>query len=636
MRIIVPVPPGLRVSPAVYTRPWRSPWPPPPGPVTWPSFVQAVTRRAVAAPRLPVRPSLAQHLTDLAWHAPGLQPGLAAAVVVLAAAIAVRAVAYGQYRRCRPEVLPAAPSREERYSYFRGQWRRTLAVGFALLSAGALYGLWSVFTKNPAWYPFLITLAVMIPWTGYMIVVTLRRPAVSAATHAGRPAGHAAAALVNVFIPVCGEDPAVIANTFAHVARLHWTGQLTVHVLDDSRGDSSAIRDLAARYGFIYQRRPDRPVGRKSGNLNYALTQSLGEFIAVFDADFAPAPEFLQQTIGYFADPAVGIVQTSQFFSVTRRGTANWIARLSGVVQGMFFCWSQPGQQARDAAFCVGTNVLYRRSALDGIGGIPVCPSGGEDVVTSVGLLARGWRTVYVPLNLARGLCPATFPAAVTQQYRWCLTTLGLIFPVRAMEGAHRGFWACRMTAAQRIAYLSGLLYYAQSLLTLIISVAPALIMLWVYPYQVGPGNYLPIAPAMLSMLALPLMLPGWRPEMLRICVVYAAAHLLAITDAVTGRTQGWTPTGARTAGKNRTPARAAVIVRTWVAVTQGLMFWALARDLPVYGMPAYWIPLALAVAQAVVLLPLLLPGYGTTGVRIRIRRRRTDDTKPAPARAAV
>ena len=53
----------------------------------------------------------------------------------------------------------------------------------------------------------------------------------------------------------------------------------------------------------------------------------------------------------------------------------------------------------------------------------------------------------------------------------------------------------------------------------------PALIMLWVYPYQVGPGNYLPIAPAMLSMATLPLMVPGWRPEMLRLSVVYAVAH---------------------------------------------------------------------------------------------------------------
>jgi hypothetical protein len=130
----------------------------------------------------------------------------------------------------------------------------------------------------------------------------------------------------------------------------------------------------------------------------------------------------------------------------------------------------------------------------------------------------------------------------------------------------------------------------------------------------------------MLSMLALPLMIPGWRPEMLRLSMVYGVAHLLAFADAATGRIQGWVPTGSTSKPrKNRTPARAAVILRSWVVATQGLMAWALVRDVPVYGLPAYWIPIALAIMQAVVLLPLLLPGYGTTGIKLRRKR----DTHP-------
>ena len=125
-------------------------------------------------------------------------------------------------------------------------------------------------------------------------------------------------------------------------------------------------------------------------------------------------------------------------------------------------------------------------------------------MVTSVELLARGWRTVYMPLNLAKGLCPDTFTGVINQQYRWCLTTLGLIFPVKGMDGAHRGFWKCRMSITQRISYLSGILYYSNPLLALVISATPALVMLWCYPYEIGPGNYLPIAPAMLSMLPCP------------------------------------------------------------------------------------------------------------------------------------
>lgn len=553
-----------------------------------------------------------------------MQRALLVLAVVLAACLAAQIGFYIRQRASRETHVPPVPESHEHYSYFRHQWRRTLTLSYVLLSAGGLYGLWEVYTKSWVWYPFLLSLAVMIPWTLYMIAVTLRRPTINSETHSSlttllAPISHLGS--VDVFIPVCGESHDVVQNTFDSVRRLSWPGKLRIYVLDDSPDES--LRDLSRQYHFTYLRRPDRPRGKKSGNLNYAFRQSTSEFIAVFDADFAPTPAFLEETIPYFSEEDVGIVQTSQFFSIRRSNTVNWIARLGGVTQGMFFCWSQPGQQSKDAAFCVGTNVLYRRAAVNAVGGIPICEHGGEDIVTSVHMLTLCWRTVYVPLNLARGLCPDTFTGAINQQYRWALTTFALIFPVKGMEGTDKIFWRCKMTRTQRMSYLSGLLYYGQSILTLVISVMPALIMLWVYPFQVGPGNYLPIAPAMLSMMTLPLMVPGWRPEMLRLSVVYAVAHLLAMIDAATGKVQGWIPTGSvKAPKKNRTPRRAAIITRSWVIVTQGLMAWALYLDVPIYGMPAYWIPLALAVAQAVVLLPLLLPGYGTTGLSWPEKRR--------------
>ena len=583
-------------------------------------------------PPLPQGPrqSFIQSAIDTVWHYPGFQAatGITAAVITLV--IVVQMILYARSRRARVGgLVPDAPEDDEHYSYFRGQWRRSLTLAYVVLSAGGLYGLWEVYTKSWVWYPFLATLVIMIPWMIYMAVVTLRKPVINTVTHKTAVSDLVHPALssggylpsVDVFICVCGENREVVANTFLNVRYLRWDGQLTVYVLDDSPDEG--FRDLARGSGFLYLRRSNRPEGKKSGNLNYAFSQSKGEFVVVFDADFAPAPEFLEQTVPYFAEQDVGIVQTSQYFSIRRRDTVNWMARLSGVVQGMFFCWSQPGQQSKDSAFCVGTNVLYRRAAVEAVGGIPICESGGEDIVTSVHMLTLFWRTLYVPLNLARGLCPDTFAGTINQQYRWALTTFALIFPVRGMGSHHQVFWHCKMTRAQRISYLSGLLYYGQSLLTLVIGVMPALVMIWVYPYEVGPGNYIPIAPAMLSMTTLPLMVPGWRPEMLRLAVVYAAAHLLAALDAATGRVQGWVPTGStRKPKKNRTPRRAAWLIRSWVLVTQGLMVWALALDVPIYGMPAYYIPLMLAVMQGVILLPLLLPNYGTTGFRRRIRGR--------------
>lgn len=577
----------------------------------------------------PARPSLVQRLTDLIWHSTWFRYGGAAAVIILAVVFAARAVSYWRYRRGISGVLVARPpARLEYQRYFRMQGRRLLTVLFTALAAGSVYGMWSVFIKSWVWMPWLSVLVIMIPWSVYTIAITLRRPGITAADHTARTSGAVArGAVVDVFIPYAGEDVAILENTFRYVRELEWDGPVHAWLLDDSRGGGDHLRQLASEYGVFYLRRPNRGEFKKAGNLNFAADQTYGEFIAVFDADFVPVPGFLEQTVPYFEVPSTGIVQTAQYFSIHRRDTANWMARLAGIVQGMFFCWSQPGHESLGSAMCVGTNVLYRRTALEAAGGF-VNISGGEDVVTGVQFLAAGYRTVYVPLNLARGLCPDTFASTINQQYRWCLTTLAMVFPVRGIERVCGGFWRTRMPAAQRLVFLSGLLYYGQSLLALVVTVLPSLIMLWSYPYEVGPGNYLPILPAMFGLALLPLMVPGWRLEMLRLSLVYAVAHLLAVADAVTGRVAPWVPSSTSGSG-SKTPRRAAVLVRAWVIVTQGLAWWAIARDVPIYGLPAYWPAMLLTAVQTIIFAPLLLPGYGTVPV-LRIWRKH-DRRTPQP-----
>jgi cellulose synthase (UDP-forming) len=576
--------------------------------------------------------SLAQHLTDVIWHSQLFRYGGSITVAVLAILFASRTVSYWRYRRRAPTVLVARPpGGDEQVRYFRMQGRRLLTVLFTALAAGSVYGMWQVFSKSWVWMPWLSVLAVLIPWSLYTIVITLRRPPITLAGHTERTGGPRDCG-VDVFIPYAGEDVTLLENTFRHIAELEWDGPVHAWLLDDSRHGGDHLRQLASEHGVFYLRRPDRGQFKKAGNMNAAAAQTFGEFILVFDVDFVPAPGFLTETIPYFDDPATGIVQTAQYFSTSRRDTANWMARLAGIVQGMFFCWCQPGNASLDSAMCVGTNVLYRRTALEAAGGF-VNISGGEDVVTGVQFLAAGYKTVYVPLNLARGLCPETFASTINQQYRWCLTTIAMVVPVRGIERVCDGFWSTRMPLSQRLVFLSGLLYYAQSVLTLVVSVMPSLIMLWCYPFQVGPGNYLPILPAMLGMIMLPLMVPGWRPEMLRLSLVYAVAHLVAVIDSATGRVAPWVPSSSSGSG-SKTPRRAAIILRSWVVVTQGLAWWAITRDLPVYGLPAYWPAILLTAVQTVIFAPLLLPGFGTVPVSQVMRRslhERTRSPQPPP-----
>lgn len=504
--------------------------------------------------------------------------------------------------------LPQPPPVAEQFSIFGKQKRRLLAVTICTLSLGSLYGIWAVFSKSWMLYPWIGMLVILVPWSVYTLILTLVRPSITAASHDQVFADTSQdLASVDIFIPVCGERLEVLANTFRHVRGLAWRGPWRVYVLDD--GASREVHRLCREHGFNYIVRPNRGEYKKAGNLNHGLKRSDGEYIVVFDADFAPAPGFLAQLLPYFSDRKVGIAQTSQYFDVDRERVPNWLQRHAGTIQEMFFTYVQPSQEKLNAAMCVGTNVCYRRAALETAGGWPAI-DGGEDVITGIDLMRYGYRTVYVPLNLAKGLCPETFATAVNQQYRWCLSSISYVFPSTDRNIVGRIFHACRMTVTQRISFLSCTFYYLQSVLALITGVMPSLVMIWCFPYQVDPRNYCPLAPAMLGMFAMPVMIRGWRPPILRLVMIYSVAHLLAITDSLRGSAAAWVPTGG-SGHRNPTPVMAGRVVRIWLVVTQGLAWWGIALALPVYKIGTFWPAIALSGFQAIVLFPLLLPGYG-------------------------
>jgi cellulose synthase (UDP-forming) len=509
----------------------------------------------------------------------------------------------------KDQLIPSPPRRGEYHQYLGKQPLRPLALVLFIISVGSVYGIWAVFSRAVIWYPFLGSLIIMVPWSVYVVILQTFRPRVTSKSHQMviQAGGYMLKHSVDVFLPVCGEDPAIISNTIYHVLRMQHVGPAKIYVLDD--GNSPAIKALAASYHVNYLVRGDRPAWKKSGNMNNGLRHSDGEFIVVFDADFAPAPEFLIQTLPYMLYDNLGILQTAQYFDVRIAETRNWIQQLSGSIQDMFFCWGQPARNAADAAMCVGTNVIYRRTALEAAGGFPKVDGGGEDVITGLEMCTEGYRTLYVPLVLAKGVCPDTFEAAVNQQYRWGRSSM-MMFGGR--NAHHEAFAKAPLTFRQKMVFWSGAMYYTQSILVLFLGVAPSLVMFWVFPYAVRPGNYLPIAPAMLGMFALPTIIRGWRPSVLRLILVYSVAHLLAVVDLIKGGDDHWVPTGSK--AKSDVPSRAAHVIRAWVVITQSAMWIALLHDIPLYGWSNYYPAVLCTLFQTVVLIPLLLPGFGTLG----------------------
>ena len=347
---------------------------------------------------------------------------------------------------------------------------------------------------------------------------------------AREPAGET----VDVSLPSCGEPLAVLDNTFRHVSALTWHGTMTVYALDDSARED--VRDLADRYGFRYVVRPRPGEMKKAGNLTHALGISTGDFIAVIDADFAVRPEFLYETMPYFDDPKVGIVQTAQYYDVSDR-SFSYIQRYAGTLQEIFFRFIQPARDRYKAAICAGTNLVYRRAAVRAAGGFAQVPI-GEDVHSGVKLWWAGFQTRYLPLCLAKGVAPTDFPSLANQQARWCRSSMMLM--------TERHFVQAPFTWRQRTAFWAAFLYYMSSAALLLTGPFPTLTMIWCYPGRVYPHNYLPILPALAaSLFAYPVLSRGWRPTIYRVCLINSCCHLYSVWYAIRGRVAEWVPTGA-------------------------------------------------------------------------------------------
>ncbi len=121
-----------------------------------------------------------------------------------------------------------------------------------------------------------------------------------------------------------------------------------------------------AEFGYRYIHRADWPAGKKAGNLRYAFGRTSAELFVIFDADFAPRPDFLAETLPYLDDPRIAIVQTPQFFRSHPGQT--WIERAAGPIQEIFYRAVQVARNRLDAAVCCGTSAVYRRRALEPFG----------------------------------------------------------------------------------------------------------------------------------------------------------------------------------------------------------------------------------------------------------------------------
>jgi peptidoglycan/LPS O-acetylase OafA/YrhL/cellulose synthase/poly-beta-1,6-N-acetylglucosamine synthase-like glycosyltransferase len=403
---------------------------------------------------------------------------------------------------------------------------------------------------------------------------------------------------VDVFLPSAGEPVQVLANTFRHVRRLDWPAEVTVWVLDDSARE--VVHELADRHGFLYRTRPDPGHLKKAGNLRFGYEQSTSELIVIFDADFVPRRDFLHELVPYFEDADVGIVQSPQFFDAVKG--MHWLQRCAGATQELFYRWIQRARDRSDAAICVGTCAIYRRTALDAAGGFAQIGH-SEDVHTGVNLMKAGFHLRYVPVLLSKGICPNTAIAFVTQQYRWCTGSMSLLADRSFHNDPHLG-------VRQKVCYWAGFLYYITTAVNVFVTAVPALVMLWLLPQFVYPRNSVWLLGAVFMWLVvLPITFRSrWRIDVLRVQSLYSFAHAVAIFHIMTGRTRAWVATGTANSRSTAIPLGVTIlrVAKTWVVITQLAVWTGLARGIHVHGIGHMWAMTCFALLAAYVQLPIL------------------------------
>jgi cellulose synthase (UDP-forming) len=278
------------------------------------------------------------------------------------------------------------------------------------------------------------------------------------------------------------------------------------------------------------------------------------------------------------------------------------------------------------AAICAGTNVVYRRAAVEAAGGFAQVPI-GEDVHSGVKLWWAGYETRYLPLALAKGIAPDTFKALANQQYRWCRSSMLLM--------VEKHFRAAPFTWQQRVAFWAAFLYYMSSAALLFTGPFPTLVMMWFFPRYVFAHNYLPMIPALIAtLLVFPAMARGWRPTIFRVCTINSVCHLLAVYHALQDRVEEWVPTGmsrksAETPAKKKAdvPVMVRRILLTWIITVQVLLWGAVALRVGEYGVAPFWATIVLGLVQLYLLAPLLTRRMG---LKERAPRRSASDATDA------
>ena len=224
---------------------------------------------------------------------------------------------------------------------------------------------------------------------------------------------------VSVHLPLFNEKR-VASRLLEACANLDYPhDKLEILVVDDSVDQTTEIvREFESSHlGLVRVIHRDERSGFKAGALQIALQKSNGEFIALFDADYVPSPDFLKKMIPYlYLDEKVAFAQSRWSYL---DGQFSWIAKAMSLAIDVYAFIDQRARYVGNLlAHFSGTCGVFRRKAIEEAGGWS-SDTVAEDLDLSIRLHLKGWRYIYVPTVVCPGEIPASFDNLRRQQFRW-------------------------------------------------------------------------------------------------------------------------------------------------------------------------------------------------------------------------
>ena len=246
-------------------------------------------------------------------------------------------------------------------------------------------------------------------------------------------------------------ERAVCQSIIDSCCELAWPRErLCVQVLDDST--DKATRDLVddkvaewrERGVNVYALRRTNRGGYKAGAMKEGLEELADyDFVAIFDADFKPEPDFLTATVPYLIDnPEVGYVQSRWTFS---NPNESYLTKAQEISLNYHVKCEQFVNFADGAFFNFnGTAGVWRRKTIVTVGGWQSRTT-VEDMDLSLRTYVNGWKAIYLTDVTCLNELPAQFAAYRKQQHRW---TCG---PIQLWTKASKDVWASSLPLASKL-----------------------------------------------------------------------------------------------------------------------------------------------------------------------------------------